>query len=89
MEERIAMLEKQLEEQQIAFENYINGEIEKTKSITVLANSYSNFLNKYQIEHDAVLKKFEELDTNIEMIIKLREGDEKIRQLNEEIKKFK
>jgi hypothetical protein len=89
MEERIALLEKQIEEQKIVFETYVKGEVEKTNAITSFISGYRDFLTKYQLEHDAVLKKFEELDIAIDLIIKLRQGDEKIKNLNEQIEKFK
>ncbi|MFN7044546.1 MAG: hypothetical protein ACK4M1_05065 [Flavobacterium sp.] len=88
MEEKILILEDKVNQLKIDFENYIKSETEKTNAITSLINGYLEFLKKYEIEHDAVIKKFEEIDSVIELIIKLRKGDETIQKLKDSIDKI-
>lgn len=89
MEDRILLIENKIEKLRINFENYIKSEVEKTKALTTFIEGYLEFLKKEEIEHDTVLKKFEELDSIVELMIKLRKGDEAIQNLRDSIDKLK
>lgn len=89
MEARILLLEDKIDKLKIDFEAYVQSELEKTVALNSFVKGYLDFLNKYEIEHSAVLKKFDEIDTIVDLMIKLRNGDEAIQNLKDSINKLK